>query len=72
MAEKTPEQPPKGSVPETDSMVRDGGPAMTQGGAMPGGSEMEGWKKPTGDKVDPNEDESLEDQAQNLRERAQS
>ncbi len=72
MADETPQQPPKGSVPETDSMVREGGPTLTQAGAYPGGSEMEGWKRPTGNKTDPNEGTTLEEQAENVRERAES
>jgi hypothetical protein len=59
----------EGTVSESHEYVSgDGGPNFTQGGMSPGGSEMENWKK-----VNPNEgdsEQSLEEQAGNLRDRS--
>jgi len=58
----------EGTVSESHEYVSgEGGPNFTQGGMVPGGSEMENWKK-----VNPNEGDpevSLEEQAENLRDR---
>lgn len=60
----------EGMVPESDAYVSGpGGPAMSQAGMMPGGPEMEGWKRPVKDELEMEPEESLEEQAQNLRER---
>lgn len=64
--EKTPKS--AGTTPESSEMVSgDGGPAVTFQGAMPGGSEMEGWKRPTKQEAEP--EPSIEEQAENLRDR---
>ena len=60
----------EGTVSESHEWVSgEGGPNFTQGGMEPGGSEMENWKK-----VNPNDGEtdlSLDEQAENLRDRVQ-
>ena len=62
--------PGQGEVPESDENVSGpGGPAMTQGGIVPGGPEMENWKRPVKDELNMEPEESIEEQAQNLRER---
>jgi len=63
------EQTPKheGAVPKTGEYVSGpGGPVMTQGGIMPGGPEMEGWKRPMKDQG-PEPEGTLEEQAENVR-----
>jgi hypothetical protein len=66
------EQAPRseGTVSESNEWVTgSGGPNFTQGGMMPGGDEMESWKK-----VNPNDgdtEQPLEEQAQNLRDRVE-
>ena len=68
-SEKAPRS--EGPVSESHEWVTgDGGPSFGEGGMKPGGNEMENWKK-----VNPNQgdsDPSLEEQAENLRDRAQS
>ena len=44
-----------------------GGPTVTQGGVMPGGPEMEGWKRPLKDEAIDEPEGTLEEQAQNVR-----
>lgn len=67
------EQAPRseGTVAESEEFVSgEGGPSFTEGGMMPGGDEMESWKK-----TNPNEgdtEESLQEQAQNLRDRVEN
>lgn len=69
-SKKPAESRPEGAVPESDDFVSgEGGPTMTQGGAMPGGSEMEGWKRPQTQEMNAEPEESLEEQAENLRNR---
>lgn len=47
-----------------------GGPTMTQGGIMPGGPEMDSWKRPLKPEVQDDLDEMpIEEQAENLRRR---
>jgi len=60
---------PQGAVPETgDAYVSGpGGPTVTQGGIMPGGPEMEGWKRPVKDELQMEPEEPLEEQARNVR-----
>jgi phage terminase large subunit-like protein len=71
MTEK--EQAPRseGTVSESNELVSgSGGPDVTEGGVMPGGDEMESWKK-----VNPNlgdTEESLQEQAENLRDRVEN
>lgn len=60
----------EGLVPESDAYVSGpGGPAMSQAGIMPGGPEMEGWKRPLKDEVNLDTEESIQEQAANLRDR---
>ena len=66
MSEQQPD--PEGTTPDSEEMVSgEGGPSLTQGGAMPGGSELEGSKKPPSD--DPGAQGSIEEQGERLRER---
>ena len=60
---------PQGTVADSgDQNVKGpGGPTMTQGGMMPGGPEMEGWKRPVKDELEGEPEESLEEQAANVR-----
>ncbi|MCA1692501.1 MAG: hypothetical protein ABR540_12700 [Acidimicrobiales bacterium] len=59
---------PQGTVAEGEEWVKgEGGPAFTQGGMVPGGSEMENWKKVVTD--DSSQEPPIEEQADNLRER---
>ena len=61
----------EGVVPKSGEYVSGpGGPTMTQGGVMPGGPEMEGWKRPVKQEaLEP--EESLEEQAENVRRKAE-
>ena len=60
----------EGMLPDSDAFVRPpGGPVMSQAGMMPGGPEMEGWKRPLKDEITDEPEESLEQQAENLRQR---
>jgi len=60
----------EGMLPDSDAYVRPpGGPAASQAGVMPGGPEMEGWKRPLKDEANLDTEESLQEQAENLRER---
>ena len=58
----------EGTVSESHEWVSgDGGPNFKQGGMTPGGDEMENWKK-----VNPNDgdtEKSLQEQAENLKDR---
>jgi hypothetical protein len=69
MSDETPKS--AGTTPESPDMVSgEGGPSLTEGGAMPGGSEMEGWKRPT--KPEAEAEPPLEEQAENVRKLAES
>ena len=61
---------PEGTEAESDELVTgEGGPAFSQAGMEPGGSEMEGWKQPSpGGSQD---EASIEEQAENLRNRVE-
>ncbi|MEW6154395.1 MAG: hypothetical protein AB1673_10470 [Actinomycetota bacterium] len=64
--EQTPEH--KGVVPKSGEYVSGpGGPTMTQGGIMPGGPEMEGWKRPVKDSLTTEPEGTIEEQAENVR-----
>jgi hypothetical protein len=60
----------EGMLPDSDAFVRPpGGPTMSQAGVMPGGPEMEGWKRPLKDEANVEGEQPVEEQAENLRER---
>lgn len=64
--------PGEGQLPRSGEFVSGpGGPTITQGGVMPGGPEMEGWKRPLKDEVNLEPEIPLEEQAENLRRRAE-
>jgi hypothetical protein len=76
MTSKQPaEERAEGEVPKSGEFVSgEGGPTGTQGpGMMPGGSEMQGWKRPTTPGMDDGADDiPVEEQAQNLRDRVEN
>ena len=62
--------PGEGMVPESGDFVSPpGGPALTQSGVAPGGPEMENWKRPVKDELEMDPEETLQQQAENLRDR---
>ena len=66
-------RPAEGMVPKTGDVVSGpGGPTFTFGGVMPGGPEMEEWKRPLKDSLnyDVDDELSVEEQAENVRSRA--
>jgi hypothetical protein len=58
----------RGTAPETEDWVKgEGGPNVAQGGMMPGGGEMENWKKTVPN--DGQAGDSVEEQGDRLAER---
>ncbi len=65
-------EPGEGMLPDSADFVRPpGGPSLTQGGVMPGGPEMESWKRPLKDEANLDTEETVEEQAENLRRRVE-
>jgi hypothetical protein len=59
---------PRENVAQSPDWVGgEGGPQFSQGGMMPGGAEMENWRKPPNDAAEaPDDSDSVKDQAERL------
>ncbi len=61
-------KPREGQAPDSPDWVSGpGGPTITQGGVMPGGPEMQSWKRPLKQDHQVEPEGSLEEQAENVR-----
>ncbi len=68
MTDRNEDSSSEGTTPKSHEWVSgQGGPSFTEGGMMPGGDEMENWKKTMPNELEP--EETVEQQAENLRER---
>ena len=71
MTEKNQAPKSEGTASESHEYVSGpGGPNFTQGGMMPGGDEMENWKKVNPN--DPDAEQDLQEAGENLRQRVEN